>query len=491
LTLEDVLREARERYTPDEDERELVEGFAERVRDLVAERLEEECPDARAELIGSVARDTWLPGASDVDVFCVFPKDLDLDDIVETTLRIGEEVIRELGGEPRREYAHHPYISGDVEHGGREFEVDIVPCYDTEPGEVITPVDRTPHHNRYVKEHLEEPAEARLLKAFTRGIGAYGAEVRVKGFSGYLCELLVIHYGSFEDVLRAAAREWRPGYVIDPAGFVGEEYSDYDEVREQFEDQDPALIVLDPVDPERNVAAALSKRQLTRFILAAKAFLQEPSMRYFDGVEPPEVDREELERWLREYPAYVVGIEVTLPDEVEDIYWPQLEKTARSLRNVLENEGFEVRRWFVARDSKEERGYILLEFEHKRLPELEWREGPPAWVREDRVVGFFRAHDRFWVEEDGSLATAAERKFVRPEDLLGRLEGADEHTLISHGFGKDLARASAGKVRILTGAELAEALTSDPELRRAAGEFVHGDPLSELVSEPLSRGGRR
>jgi len=484
--LEAVLREARERYTPDESERRLVEGFAERVRNLVAERLREECPDARAELIGSVARDTWLPGASDVDVFCVFPKDLDLDDIVETTLRIGEEVLRELGGEPRREYAHHPYVSGEVEHEGRTFEVDIVPCYDTEPGEILTPVDRTPHHNRYVREHLEDPAEARLLKAFTRGIGAYGAEVRVKGFSGYLCELLVIHYGSFTRVLRAAERDWRPGYVVDPAGFVGEEYRDYDEVRERFEDQNPALIVLDPVDPERNVAAALSRRQLSRFILAAKAFLREPSLRYFEGVEPPEPDQGEVERWLRKYPAHVIGLEVRLPDEVEDIYWPQLEKTARSLRNVLENEGFKVRRWLVARDSREELGYILLEFEHEGLPEREWRAGPPAWAREDRVTGFLSAHERFWVEEDGRLATAAKRKFVRPEDLLRRLEDADEHTLISHGFGKDLARASEGKVRLLEGTELARALTSDPELRRAVGEFIHGDPLLELASEALA-----
>ena len=30
-----------------------------------------------------------------------------------------------------------------------------------------------------------------------QGIGVYGAEIKVGGFSGYLCELLVMKYGGF------------------------------------------------------------------------------------------------------------------------------------------------------------------------------------------------------------------------------------------------------------------------------------------------------
>ncbi|WP_088336327.1 CCA tRNA nucleotidyltransferase [Methanopyrus sp. KOL6] len=485
MILEEVLDEVRREVTPDPEEREVVEGFARRVLSEVRDRLKGRDPDAEVELIGSVARDTWLPGASDIDVFCVFPKDRDLDEIVEITLEVGREAIEELGGEALEEYANHPYIGGEVEYRGRTFEVDVVPCYDTEPGEVITPVDRTPHHNRYVKERLENTAEVRLLKAFVKAIDAYGAEARVKGFSGYLCELLVIHYGSFKEVLREAVMTWRPGFVIDLEGFVGEVYEDYGEVREKFEDQDPALIVLDPVDPQRNVAAALSKRQLTRFILAARAFLKDPSPEFFRGRKFEPASGEEIRGWFEKNPAHVVAIEVRLPDEVEDIYWPQLEKTARSLSKVLENEGFEVRRWYVMRDSEEEHGYVLLEFEHGRLPVLEWRVGPAGWVREDRVRGFVRAHGRFWVEDDGKLATRAERKFVRPEDLLRRLEGADRQTLLSHGFGKDLARSSEGEVRLLSSEELAELADRDPELGKGLAEFMRGDPLSELVRDRL------
>jgi tRNA adenylyltransferase (EC 2.7.7.25) len=49
--------------------------------------------------------------------------------------------------------------------------------------------------------HREQKDEVRLLKKFMKGIGVYGAEIKVKGFSGYVAELLVYFYDSFRNVL--------------------------------------------------------------------------------------------------------------------------------------------------------------------------------------------------------------------------------------------------------------------------------------------------
>lgn len=46
-------------------------------------------------------------------------------------------------------------------------------------------------------------------------VGTYGSEFKVGGFSGYLCELLIINYGSFLEVLRNVWTDWKPGYQID------------------------------------------------------------------------------------------------------------------------------------------------------------------------------------------------------------------------------------------------------------------------------------
>ena len=61
-----------------------------------------------------------------------------------------------------------------------------------------------------------------------RGVGVSGAALTVGGFSGYLCELLVILFGSFEGVLEDAA-SWGDGAV-----FVFEGTPDVNVLRTRF-----------------------------------------------------------------------------------------------------------------------------------------------------------------------------------------------------------------------------------------------------------------
>ena len=50
--------------------------------------------------------------------------------------------------------------------------------------------------------------EVRVLKKFMKGIDTYGAEIKVGGFSGMLCETLILNYGSFEDTIKSAS-DWK------------------------------------------------------------------------------------------------------------------------------------------------------------------------------------------------------------------------------------------------------------------------------------------
>ena len=97
------------------------------------------------------------------------------------------------------------------------FEVDLVPCYALpDASRIRSAVDRTPFHTRFVLSSLDDVKRGQvlLLKQFMKGIGVYGAEAKVQGFSGYLTELLIIKYGDLLNVLRAASG-WRPGTVMD------------------------------------------------------------------------------------------------------------------------------------------------------------------------------------------------------------------------------------------------------------------------------------
>ena len=147
-----------------------------------------------AELVGSIAKETYTHGKNDIDIFVLFPKTVSKGNVERIGLEIGKSVAKLLNGRPEKHYASHPYIRIDL---GDKI-IEIVPAYKTAPGEkIISAVDRTPHHTEYVKVNLKDPKEVIKLKWFMKQIGIYGAETQIHGFSGYLCELLVIEYGSF------------------------------------------------------------------------------------------------------------------------------------------------------------------------------------------------------------------------------------------------------------------------------------------------------
>jgi len=181
----------------------------------------------------------------------MFPESLPRAELERIGLKAGEDI---LHGE--RMFSEHPYTRGVFEG----IEVDMVPCYHLDSTEKLqSAVDRTPFHTSYIKGKLDAEGcnQVRLLKKFMKGIGTYGAEQDSRGFSGYLCELLVVHYGSFRKVLEGALT-WRKGMTISIDGCRGPKMSS-------------PLVVYDPVDSRRNVSSAVHVDTMSTFIHAAKS----------------------------------------------------------------------------------------------------------------------------------------------------------------------------------------------------------------------------
>ena len=298
---------------PDGGDRERVRGFRLRVEEELTERLVDAGFRAVAEVHGSTARGTWLVGEWDIDVFVVLDGGYGREVLPEV---LG--VVKGYVGEGWVEaYAEHPYVKADVDG----FSVEFIPCFRVDPGKgLVSATDRTPLHTEFVKDRLIPGMrdEVRLLKRFMKGVGVYGAEVKVGGFSGYLCELLVIHLGSFEAVLERASA-WERGEALDLLGS-----SDADELRERFGDP---LVVPDPVDPGRNVASAVSETSFWTLIAAARAFLAEPRRVFFFHEEAPvEVNR--LLEDVRGRDSSLLFVVVEDGDvEVPDVLWGQLKKS--------------------------------------------------------------------------------------------------------------------------------------------------------------------
>ena len=343
-------------------------------------------------LEGSAAKNTWVRGRAEADIFIHFDPETSREELEKRIVELGTELIESLGGEPMLMYADHPYVEGVVDG----VTIDVVACYRVEPRKWIGATDRTPYHTRYVVEKLKpgQEDEVRLLKGFMIGCGVYGAEIKVRGFSGYLTELLTIRYGSFLDTIRAAA-SWKPPIVIDLEGY----YESVEDVLELF--RDSPLIVIDPVDRSRNVAAAVSHRRLSEFILASKLFLKRPSLRFFRRV-PGRPRASSILKLAKNRNILYVYFKLR-ERKPRDVIWGELKRSEEGIAKALERLRFKVYRREAWTD-EDKRCLLIFELDKLNLPSYMLHQGPPIHLRnaEDFLEKWIGRGVGPWVD-DGRL----------------------------------------------------------------------------------------
>jgi len=304
-------------------------------------------------LVGSVAKGTYLKNP-DIDIFLRFPKELKKEELKKLGIEIGKAVIPDGFAK----YAEHPYWRG-VYNG---FEVDIVPCYMIDsPDEKLSAVDRTPFHTEYVKKNLkdEQRDEVRLLKAFLKGIGAYGAEAKIQGFSGYLTELLILKYGDFLSTLKNVSKWKKRVYLY---------------LEERGEKFHAPLVFIDPVDKRRNAASAVSEEKKSLFVHAAKSYLNSPKLEFFFPKKTVPLSREEILERVYERDTHFYVITLPKPDIIEDNLYPQIKRSMEAFLKILQ-EFHPVSDFFVL----DENVHFIIELERNMLPAVKKHEGPPVW----------------------------------------------------------------------------------------------------------------
>jgi len=453
--MDEVLKEVLERIKPTQAERKQLEKVA---NDMVA-RVNLACAKlgvpARGMLVGSAARETWLRFERDIDIFILFPEKLSREKLERDGLRVARAVAGQKG---RERFAEHPYITTRV----GSFEIDFVPCYDVaDAGKIKSAVDRSPHHQRYISKRLtpELTDEVLLLKKFMIGIGAYGAELKVQGFSGYLCELLALCYRTFKAVVEAASK-WSPGEAID----LTRSYHDFGEIKALFPGQ--PLVIIDPVDPNRNVAAAVSMQNFSTFVRACQDFVRKPNEHFFFPNQARVLSSQEIRRVLKQRDTTLFCLVFDSPDVVEDILYPQLHKTEQALVMRLVRAGFEVLRSDVWANSK---ATILIELSSEKLPRVQRRIGPPITVEAgDFIEKHLVSRQRFsgpFVDKAGRLVFEVERRHVNARQVL---EVALEERAA---FGKHVAESLAKSYKIYGGKQIVK-LCVDKKFSKFLSEYL-------------------
>lgn len=396
MAFDDVATVVRERVEPSADERAALETAVETLLDRVHAAIADLPVDAEARHVGSTARDTWISGDRDIDIFIRFSPDLSRDDLERHGLAVGHSVLPD----GREEYADHPYVTGEIDG----FDVDLVPCYAVESARSIdSPVDRTPFHSAYLEARLTTDllAEIRVFKQFLKAIGVYGSDLRTEGFSGYLTELLVLEYASVKAVLEAAAN-WHPPVRIDPEGHGERSFA-------------APLVVIDPTDPTRNVAAVLSTENLARFQHYAREVLATPREELFFATSPEPMAPDSVRAHVNDRGTTPVAIVFDTPDLVDDELYPQLRKSLSGIGDELGRRGFDV---FRQAAFANDRAVLLFELAVASRPRVERHEGPPVAVRghaetfiekytDANVYGPFIDGNRYVVERPRELSDPA------------------------------------------------------------------------------------
>ena len=395
-----ILNQVLQDIQPDKSyEKEIFERL-----NFIIKKINQNSKDFKAVLGGSGAKGTWLQ-TFDADIFVLFDykkyrdKSDKLSDILEKNLKMKFKKLIKLHGS--RDYFQ-------IKENNFTFEiVPIIKISRAEQAKNIT--DVSPLHSNWVKKHKNLVNEIKLTKQFCQAQNVYGAESHIKGLSGYVCEILTVYCGSFLNLIKNAAK-WRDKVVIDVEKYYrGKDVFKIVNVSKLIS----PLIVIDPVQKDRNAAAALSVEKFEAFKKAAEEFLKNPSKEFFT-----KKDLNPLFLGLKNKNKKLIIIEAKPLAGKIDVVGSKLMKIFEFLKQQLTKNDFKILKsgWEWNKNSNS-LFYFLLD--KSTLPKTIEIEGPPLEMKQ-HVDNFKKSHKKTF-EKSGKIYAIDAREHVFPEDLLKEL----------------------------------------------------------------------
>ena len=331
---------------------------------------------------GSFAKGTWLSKDADVDIFIRFKKSTSEEKFEKISKKIGFESLK--GYSPNVRYSEHPYVEAKI----KNTMINVVPFYDVKNGEWKSAADRSPFHTKFMEKSLTSKMrnEVRILKTFFKSNGIYGAEIAKQGFSGYVSEVLVLHFGSFENVMKSIS-EVKENQIL---GKTSKKFN-------------TSIVIIDPIDSNRNLAAAISDENIGKFILVSRAFKEKPTLEFFKNKKST-ISKKHWENLL----VIKFNFKIRSPD----IIWGQIKRAASSLSTQLELGGFNVLRSKPYTDQKKE-VYLFFLLESTKISEIYTKNGPEIF-RENSSKSFISKNlintELMWIGNNKKIISLQKRK---------------------------------------------------------------------------------
>jgi tRNA nucleotidyltransferase (CCA-adding enzyme) len=348
--------------------------------DLVDRQVSKYPQIVQVEFGGSYAKGTWLPEKADIDIFLKFKKTTPQKKFSEIAKKIGFAAMKKY--KPYVRYSEHPYVEAHI----KGTRVNVVPCYDVPKGKWQSAADRSSFHTAFMLESLtgQMKNDVRLLKEFLKCNNVYGAEIAKQGFSGYVAEVLIWNFGSFEGVIKKIAK-------IKRSQIIGNASKKFD----------TPIVIMDPIDDQRNLAAAISTENIGKFVLVCREFLKKPSASFFKA-------KPSSKKVLKNSFVVKFNYKARSPD----IIWGQIKRTASALSTQMEVEGFTVLRHMAFTDEKNE-ACLIFEFDSLDIPKDMVHEGPEFFSEADSesfIAKNSKKSELMWINNKGKILSLQKRK---------------------------------------------------------------------------------
>jgi tRNA nucleotidyltransferase (CCA-adding enzyme) len=331
---------------------------------------------------GSFAKGTWLAKDADIDIFIRFKKSTSEQNFEIISKKIGFEALKKYS--PYVRYSEHPYVEAKI----KDTKINVVPFYDVKLGEWKSSADRSPFHTRFMEKSLTPKMrnEIRILKTFLKSNGIYGAEIAKQGFSGYVSEVLILNFKSFENLIKSISE-------IKEKQIIGK-------TSKKFE---TSIVIVDPIDSNRNLAAAISNENIGKFILTSRAFKEKPRLTLF---------KNKKSKMSKKYWENLLVVKFNFKQRSPDIIWGQIKRATSSLSTQLELGGFTVLRSKSYTDQVKE-AYLLFFLESTKINRTYSKKGP-EFFRENSSKSFISKNlkntELMWIESSGKIISLEKRK---------------------------------------------------------------------------------
>ncbi len=387
---------------------------------------------------GSFAKGTWLSKDADVDIFVRFKKSTSEEKFEQISKKIGFESLKKYS--PYVRYSEHPYVEAKI----KETKINVVPFYDVKLGEWKSAADRSPFHTKFMKKSLTPKMrnEVRVLKIFLKSNGIYGAEMAKQGFSGYVSEVLILNFKSFENLIKSISE-------IKEKEVIGK-------TSKKFE---TSIVITDPIDSNRNLAAAISDENIGKFVLISRAFKEKPRLTLF---------KNKKSKISKKYWGNLLVVKFDFKMRSPDVIWGQIKRATSSLVTQLEWGGFTVLRSKSYTDQTKE-AYLLFFLKSTKITEIYSKNGPD-FFRESSSKSFISKNlkntELMWIGTNGKIISLEKRKQTDAVKFLTEFLKKDLQTGMPKGLLSDFKRG----FRVSVGSK-----NLSKSIKEEAGELISTD----------------